>query len=110
MESQTTAKTLRQAGLQGVIVGGSGAVHLQDVAEVWKFDTTRVDVGNDIQFPPLAADISDLELDGIAEALLNLKAEVVEVRSTEILADGIRAQALRIIRSGAIRIRARRQR
>ena len=52
----------------------------------------------------MAADVSDLEHGRIAHALLDLQIEVIEVWRSEILADGIGAQALGIARRCAIRI------
>src|SRR5690348_472600 len=67
-----------------------------------------VDIGNDIQLAPLAANVTDLKDSRITKALFDLEIVVIEVGCTEILADGISAQALRITGACAIRIRTRR--
>src|SRR5712692_2664917 len=87
--------------LQRVIVGRTYGVELQNVAEVWK-GLALVDIGNDIQFAALAANVTYLQYCGTPKGFLDLQAIVEEIGCAEVLADRIGAQPLRIGGSGAV--------
>src|SRR6266849_1579617 len=102
---QSVPRPESEGALNRVIVRSADAANQQYVAEVWN-GTILIDIGDYIQLPPLAADVSNLENGGISEALFDLQAVVIEVGRAEVLADSIGAQALRVSGGGAIGIGA----
>src|SRR5580765_7330909 len=84
------AKSIRR--LEGIVVGCSDAVFLQDIAGIRKLGgelTVRVYVGHDVQLATLAPYVTDLEDGRMPQALLDLQAVVVKIRSAEILVDSV---------------------
>src|SRR5882762_261431 len=97
------AKPVRR--LQSIVVRCANAIFLKDVAGIRELSselTVRVDIGHDVQFPPLAAHITDLHDRGVAETLFHLQAVVEKVGRAEVLVYRVRreyaATAVRICR------------
>src|SRR6266853_2902059 len=89
------AKSIRR--LEGVVVGCSDAVFLQDIAGIGKLRvkrmapvcSSRVYVGHDVQLATLAPYVTELEDGRMPQALLHLQAIVVKIGSAEILVDSV---------------------
>src|SRR5437879_8340929 len=97
------AKSVRR--LQSIVVRCANAIFLKDIAGIGELSgelTVRVDICHDVQLPPLAAHITDLDNRGVAETLFHLQAVVEKVGRAEVLVYRVRreyaAAAARICR------------
>src|SRR5882724_8388658 len=83
--------------LEGIVVGCSDAVFLQDIAGIGKLRikwtapvcSRGVYVGHDVQLATLAAYVTNSDDRGVAEALFHLQAIVKKIRCEEILVDRV---------------------
>src|SRR5882724_4940657 len=92
-----------EQGLQRIVVGVAYAVELYDSAHIRvqgiesssKTTTKLVGVERSTQLAPLRPDVTHLEHGNTAETFFDLKVVVKEVRSTEVLVNGIHVEDIR---------------